>query len=162
MHQWLVRHESMKPYQLLQSNSGDQFAYERLYSGLGALFCINLDEFASVAKGYFYDNSDLLAEVRAASASFNMAVSYQYAHQVLTQGLSDFIVEVGKTRMRDNMRVRELVMENRAFSTSLFNLVVSESISEVVKNPGVLSGTQNRLAKLLIDLAKPMAKRLQG
>lgn len=124
------------------------------------MFCINLDEFSTVAKTYFYENSDLLAEVRGASGSFNMAVSHFYAYQVFTSGLADFIVEVGKTQMRENMRSRPLVLENRAFCTSLFTLVISDKITDVVSKPGERSGTQNRLAKLLIDLARPRAKKL--
>ena len=93
-----------------------------------------------MAKLYFYDNADLLAEVRSASASFNLAVSHFYSYQVFVGGLADFVVDIGKTRMRENMRSRELVLENRAFSTSLFNLV-AENLVEVVKNPGTLSGT---------------------
>lgn len=119
----------MRPFHLLQSTSGDQFEYERLYSGVGPQFCINIEEFSTVAKFYFYDNADMVAEVRAASASFNLAVSHYYAYQVFVSGLSDFVVEIGKSTMRENMRSRELVLENRAFCTSLFNLVISDSIT---------------------------------
>lgn len=62
--------------------------------------------------------------------------------------------------MRENLRSRELVMDNRALCTSLFNLVVSDNITDVVRNAGALSGTQNRLAKLLIDFAKPLSRKL--
>jgi hypothetical protein len=141
LHQWLIKNESMKPFQLLQSTSGDQFEYERVYSGIGPQFCINITEFSTMAKFYFYDNADLIAEVRSASASFNLAVSHYYAYQVFVSGLADFVVEIGKSTMRENMRSRELVLENRAFCTSLFNLVVSENITSIVKNPGELKGT---------------------
>jgi hypothetical protein len=70
----------MKPFQMLQSSSGDQFEYERLYSGIGPQFCINIEEFSTIAKVYFYDNSDLVAEVRSATASFNLAVSHYYSY----------------------------------------------------------------------------------
>jgi hypothetical protein len=46
----------------------------------------------------------MVAEVRSASASFNMAVSLYYAYQVFVSGLAEFIVEIGKTTMRENMR----------------------------------------------------------
>jgi hypothetical protein len=80
LHQWLVKNESMKPFQMLQSSSGDQFEYERLYSGIGPQFCINIEEFSTIAKVYFYDNSDLVTEVRSATASFNLAVSHYYSY----------------------------------------------------------------------------------
>jgi hypothetical protein len=111
---------------MLQSGSSDLFDYEGNHGAIGPEFCINIDEFFTIAKMYFYDNGDMLAEVRSASASFNLAVSHYYAYQVFVSGLSDFLVEVGKSRMRDNMRTRELVLENRALCTSLYNLVVSE------------------------------------
>jgi hypothetical protein len=57
-----------------------------------------------VAKFYFYDNADMIAEVRSASASFNMTVSLYYAYQVFVSGIAEFIVEIGKTTMRENMR----------------------------------------------------------
>jgi hypothetical protein len=104
LHSWLVKNESMKAFHLLQSTSGDQFDYERLYSGIGPQFCINIEEFSTVAKFYFYDNADMIAEVRSASASFNMAVSLYYAYQVFISGIAEFIVEIGKTTMRENMR----------------------------------------------------------
>ncbi len=44
------------------------------------------------------------------------------------QGHFDFILAVGKARMRENMRNKSLVLSDRAFSTSLFNLVVSEDL----------------------------------
>ena len=147
---------------MMQSGSSDLFDYDGMYGAIGPVFCINIDEFSTTAKNYFYDNPDLLAEVRSASASFNLAVSHYYAYQVFVSGLSDFIVEIGKSRMRENMRSRQLVLENRAFCTSLYNLVVSENISDVIKVQGTLAGTQNRLAKLLIDIARPMAKKLQA
>jgi len=50
-------------------------------------------------------------------------------------------VEVGKTRMRENMRVRDLVLENRAFCTSLFNLVEVKSIPDIVKNQQEVKST---------------------
>jgi len=62
--------------------------------------------------------------------------------------------------MRENMRVRDLVLENRAFCTSLFNLVEVKSIPDIVKNQQEVKSTQNGLAKLLIDLARPLAKKL--
>ncbi len=82
-----------------------------------------------MAKGYFYDESDMLAEVRSASASFNLAVSHQYAYQVFASGLAEFIVEIGKTQMRENMRRRDLVLENRALSSSMFPLINSGDIT---------------------------------
>jgi hypothetical protein len=83
----------------------------------------------------------MLAEVRSASASFNLAVAHYYSHQIFLAGLSEFIVEVGKTRMRENMRVRDLVLENRAFCTSLFNLVEVKSIPDIVKNQQEVKST---------------------
>lgn len=70
----------------------------------------------------------MLAEVRSASASFNLAVSHQYAYQVFVSGLAEFIVEIGKTQMRENMRSRDLVLENIALSSSMFPLVNSGDI----------------------------------
>jgi|LauGreDrversion4_2_1035121.scaffolds.fasta_scaffold667402_1 hypothetical protein len=64
--------------------------------------------------------------------------------------------------MRENMRVRDLVLENRAFCTSLFNLVEVKSIPDIVKNQQEVKSTQNGLAKLLIDLARPLAKKLHA
>jgi hypothetical protein len=46
----------------------------------------------------------MIAEVRGASASFNMAVSLYYSYQVFISGIAEFIVEIGKTTMRENMR----------------------------------------------------------
>jgi hypothetical protein len=147
---------------MLQSGTSDQFDFENRHGAIGSEFCINFEEFATVAKQYFYDNPDLLAEVRSASASFNLAVSHFYAYQVFVAGLSDFLVTVGKTRMRENMRCRELVLDNMTLCTSLYNLVVSDNITDVVKVPATLAATQNRLAKLLIDLARPLAKKMQA
>ena len=79
------------------------------------------------------------------------------------KGIEDFILSVGKTRMRENLRHREIVLDNRAFSTSLFNLVAPEQLTDAeMKKDGFLTTTQNRLAKVLIEFAKPLTRRIAG
>ncbi len=63
-----------------------------------------------------------------------MAASLLYSYQQYILGHKEFLLSVGKATMRQNQRNRALVLENRAFSTSLANLVVPDEITEIVKN----------------------------
>jgi len=91
-----------------------------------------------------------------------MAVSFMWAYQQYAQAHRDCIMALGKARMRESQRVKALVLDNRAFSTSLLNLVAAEDIQEIVKNPQGLQGAQTKLAKLLIEMARPLARKLSG
>jgi hypothetical protein len=65
--------------------------------------------------------------------------------------------------MRENLRHRDQVLENKTFSTSLFNLASTPSVGDQEsKNPAFISATQGRIANLLIDIARPLTKRLSG
>jgi len=102
---------------------------------------LNTDEFSDAAYTYFYDDEVLLSEVRAIASIYNLTLSYLTAYQQFIIGHRDFILSIGRTRMRDNMRHRELVLENKAFSTSLLNLVASDEINEIAQNVAVMSGS---------------------
>lgn len=148
-----------QPYTLLQCESALSFSD---HSRLGTQFVVNVEELALTAQTYFYNDEELLSQVRAAAAQFNMAVSFMWAFQQYAQGHRDCLLAVGKARMRENQRVRALVLENRVFSTSLLNLVTADDIQEVVKTPQGLQGAHTKLAKLLIEMARPLARKQSG
>jgi hypothetical protein len=111
-------------------------------SSLGGNLSINVEEFINLARTYFYTNEGLFGDLRAIFTAFNLSLSQLYSYQVYLKGFEDFILSLGKTRMRENLRHRELVLDNKTFSTSLFNLVTPQALSDAeVKNPGFLSTT---------------------
>ena len=69
-----------------------------------------------------------------------MVMSYLFSYQQFVIGHKDFILSIGKTRMRENMRRKDLVLQNKVFCTSLFNLVITEEVGDVLKNPVLLQG----------------------
>ncbi|TNV74214.1 hypothetical protein FGO68_gene15190 [Halteria grandinella] len=129
------------------------------FGTLGHEFYVNTEELRLTARAYFYDDDQWLAEIQQHSAQYNMALSYTYAQQLFLVGHRDLVLAVGKTRLRESVRQRELVLGNHALATSLFNLVVQDDIKDVVKNAGVRDGTQNRLAKLIMEVASPLCAR---
>jgi|LauGreDrversion4_2_1035121.scaffolds.fasta_scaffold104718_1 hypothetical protein len=133
------------------------------HSAIGGNFSINVEEFIYLARTYFYTNENMLVDLRAIFTSFNLSLSHLYSYQVYLRGFEDFILSIGKSRMRENLRQRSLVIDNRAFSTSLFNLVTSTSLTDAeFKNPGFIPNVQNKLAKLLIEVARPLTRRIAG
>jgi len=114
-----------------------------------------------MARTYFYTNEALFVDLRALLTSLNLSLSHFYAYHLYLRGLESFLLSVGRTRMRENLRQRDLVLDNRAFSTSLFNLVTTLPLTEL-KNPGFLANMQNKLAKVLIDIARPLTRRMAG
>lgn len=68
------------------------------------------------------------------AAAYNMALSYAYAQQLFLVAHRDLILSVGKTRLRENVRHRELVLENHALATSLFNLVVQDDVKSMTES----------------------------
>jgi hypothetical protein len=47
--------------------------------------------------------------------------------------LKNFLAAIGRVRHRESLRNRQMVVENRAITTSLFNMVVSERVEEIPK-----------------------------
>lgn len=94
------------------------------------------------ARTYFYDDETLFLELRRASVQFNMAMSYIYSFSQFVGGHKDFLLGIGRTRMRDNLRRKELVNNNLAFSTSLLDLVTpgDDEVSVIVKNEEKFKG----------------------
>jgi len=65
--------------------------------------------------------------------------------------------------MRENLRHNQLIMDNKAFGTSLFNLVTTDAVTEAdIKREGFISTNQNKLARFLIELARPITRRIAG
>lgn len=85
---------------------------------------INTDELIETLLTYFYDNEELLSVVRGEMSSFNMLLSYLYSYNQFTVGLRDIIINIGKSRMRENLKQKDLVINNLAFSTSLLNIAI--------------------------------------
>ena len=55
--------------------------------------------------------------------------------------------------------MRENALDNRTLSTSLFNFVLTEDVRSALKNNEIVKGAQNRLAKIIIDLARPLTRK---
>ena len=123
---------------------------------------INTDELADTLLSYFYDNPDLLATVRGEMGTFNMLLSYLYSYYQFTVGLRDIIINIGKSRMRENLKQKELVINNLAFSTSLLNIAIQDDINEAAKNRNNLNLSLNIVAKIMLDFAKPITRKYLG
>ena len=121
---------------------------------------INTDEMIGIALSYFYDDESFLDAVRSSACAFNMMLSYLYAYNSYIQSFNEFFVNIGRSRMRENLRNEVIVRKNLAFSTSLFNIVDSNDIASCVNNDNEIRGIRTKLAKLLIEVAKPLCKKL--
>jgi hypothetical protein len=48
------------------------------------------------------------------------------------------LLSLGKARLRENIRQRDIVLEGHAMCTSMLNIVVQEDVKEAVKTQGGL------------------------
>jgi hypothetical protein len=154
-----LKKNQVSPYALLSIRDLNM----NTLSALGGNFTINVEEFINLARTYFYLSPQLLFDMRTLLTSLNLSLSHLYSYQVYLKGLQDFVLSIGKTRMRENLRHNLLIMENRAFSTSLFNLVTPDAITEAeIKKEGFIVTNQNKLARFLIEVARPLTRRIAG
>lgn len=138
--------QTVQPYILLTT---DYREYYKDLGKLGAQFVINSDELYSTLQSQCYFNENLIAEAKRLAQNYNLAISYMHVVYLFTKAKRDFIVSIGKSRMRENLRIKPKVDSELVMSTSLLSLVSEEDITESLKKHA-----KQRLKPLTNDLIK--------
>jgi hypothetical protein len=139
-------------HNLLTSTSLD-FSH---YSKIGPQFAINTGEFLDVLRNYFYSDEGFLSQAKIVTSKYNMLLSYLFSYNQFSESLKNFILHIGKTRTRENLRHREYILKDRVVNTSLFVIAESADLSEIIANEERVKGVQNSLSKIMIHIAKNM------
>lgn len=119
LHNYLVKRQLLAPYALLSLPSSlDLNAPSRL----GTHFALNVNELLDLAQTYFYP-AEVAVELRAAATHFNLALTSFYAEHTFLLTFKDFLATIGRVRLRENLRYKNLIVG--AMSNSLLNIAES-------------------------------------
>lgn len=69
-------------------------------------------------------------------------------------GLEGFILSIGKSRARENSRNKVFSAKDRVINTSLFNLVESKDIGDIIASEDAIKGVQSSLVRLVIGISR--------
>lgn len=61
-----------------------------------------------------------------------MVLSYKFSLSSLTDSLRSFILSIGKSRARENLRNREFTLRDKVVNTSLFVLADPKNLNEII------------------------------
>ena len=105
---------------------------------------------------YFYSPKEVIRSFCADAAIYNMLGSYLFSFGEALSALSAFFIGIGQTRAGENIRKKEFAQKDRVVNTSLFPLVESRDLNEIIKSEEAVKGVQSSLTRLLIDIARPL------
>lgn len=84
----------------LTSTSGDMIS---TLGNFGPEFLISSQELKYLLVNNGYDNFAAIAEYETQAKTFNLCMSALVAHMILDSAKSDFIMSIGKTKLRENL-----------------------------------------------------------
>ncbi|CDW91447.1 UNKNOWN [Stylonychia lemnae] len=124
------------------------------YARIGPQIVINTDELIEVMRTYYYTDEEFLDGMRVVTSKYNMMISYLMCFNQLTDTVKSFILSVGKTRTRQNLRNKDFIIKDRVINTSLFVFVDNNDPKDLVNNDNAVKGLQNRLANKMIMISE--------
>eukprot|EP00347_Sterkiella_histriomuscorum_P005140 403357742 len=125
------------------------------FSKIGSELIINTEEFSDILRNYYY-TEDVVIEAKIIAAKYNMLLSYYFSYNQFTESIRSFILSVGKTRSKENLRNKDFILQNKVINTSLFVLAESRDPKEMISNNAALGGFQSTLVKKMATIAKSL------